>query len=168
MLRIAINNNNTQNKHKPNMKAKFLAPAIVAALAGMLALVSCSNKANGAASAFGGPEFQGTWVIKNIVAEDGQSVNPAGENPPIEATITFENGAYRIATGCNAVQGSYTLGKNGALTMHDGLSTKMACPNMKVEDMACRVLPLIKWAQYENPRALRLTTGTKAYIALTR
>lgn len=36
MLRIAINNNNTQNKHKPNMKAKFLAPAIVAALRALL------------------------------------------------------------------------------------------------------------------------------------
>ena len=149
------------------MRAKILVMA-AAAVMGMLALCSCAKKITASEAAFGGKDFQGTWVIQNIVVNDTKMVSPASENPPIEASLTFDNGAYRIVTGCNYVQGSYTLGKNGALTMHDGLSTKMACHNMKVEDMVLEVLPLIKWAQFANPHALRLTTGTEAYITLTR
>ncbi|MBD1424955.1 META domain-containing protein [Sphingobacterium arenae] len=45
-----------------------------------------------------------------------------------------ENGRYSASGGCNGIGGEYTLQKNNGITFSRGMSTMMACADMRVEN----------------------------------
>ena len=79
----------------------------------------------------GGPSgLTGTnWQLSAISEQTPtfQGVVPAAEQP--RYAITFnDNGSYTGIADCNAISGTYTTGRNNAITIEAGASTLIACP----------------------------------------
>lgn len=140
----------------------------------MLALLaaSCGNGKNAQSSDQVEAEapvvaIEGKWRIVDLVVNDSLSVQPGATDRFGEPYILFEDGNYSIMTGCNSLQGSYSL-SGDSITLHDGLCTEMACPDMRVEDMVKMVLPEISTVDQSNDSVMSLKGGSSAYISLLR
>lgn len=81
--------------------------------------------------------LEGKWTIREL---DGKEVKSTVENP---LTVTFDqNGGYFCTTGCNNIRGDFRTSYT-AITFGDGMSTRMACPDMTIEQTLQTVLPKI-------------------------
>lgn len=68
---------------------------------------------------------------------------------PVAATINDKepfilledtSNRYSASGGCNGLGGTFTISENGRITFSQGMSTMMACPDMKVETALKKVL----------------------------
>lgn len=146
---------------------------ILAAMA--LAAVSCStNKENAseADEATGATRvtanITGEWRIADIEMYDTLSIKPAEITPDEPQTAMFTDSTYHIQTNCNLVQGDYKQ-YGDSISFAPGLSTRMACPNMSVEDALNQLLPQLTTVYMENDSTLRIAAANpSAYIILTK
>ncbi len=151
------------------MKA-ILSVAAVAALA----LTSCAGTGKTATDASENKETKettaeltGYWYIENVVANDTLSVRPAevdAENPQYAAFLP--DSTYVFATNCNSISGQYVV--NGdSIKLSGFMQTRMACPNMEVEQLLAQVLPNVNTVDAVNDSVVRLNTSDPAqYIVL--
>lgn len=142
-------------------------------MAGLL-LSSCSGTKNAVSQNNGNKnaspvELTGAWVIENIVVNDKESVRPSELNLDETPVMTFaKDGTVNIITGCNIMNGVYTL-SGSQVSFGQLASTRMMCPDMKVESMLGQVLPEIKKAEMTSSSEIRLnaSSGTP-YIILKK
>lgn len=111
--------------------------------------------------------MQGGFRVENVVVNDTLSARPATETPDELTYVNFADGHYAFKTNCNLIQGDYTF-SGDSITLQPGLTTRMACPNMKVEDLLLQVIPQVNTVSVENDSTVRLNTSTPAYILLVR
>ena len=113
--------------------------ALLAAVAGLCALVlallgACASQ-GGTKSPPGGPltddvasAIIGTWRPMTIAGYTPQAHFADGV---ARATITFERGGrWHGSDGCNAMSGTYRLGRGGAISTTVGPSTAIGCANV--------------------------------------
>ncbi len=107
----------------------------------------------------------GKWNIENVVVNDSVSVRPDS----IDAYFEFKTAGYRVETGCNSIQGDYTLAGD-SIKWGNSIKTTMFCPdNMAVEDMLTQVLPNVVVVDFENDTVARLNTSVPGqYIELAK
>jgi heat shock protein HslJ len=76
------------------------------------------------------------WILKELIGKPVGEVN--GKTPYVQFTDTDT----RISAdgGCNKMSGTYTLSDVNRITFSQMISTKMACPDMQVEDKLAEVL----------------------------
>lgn len=151
------------------MKMKFLAFVAVAAM-----ISSCStDKKDNAATATEDVaatetvvDVNGKWVMESIVVNDTLTVLPGQIESEETQSITFDtDGHFYATTNCNGVQGSYTI-SGDSITFGNTLSTRMACPDMSVEDALGQVLPQIVTVNVLNDSTIVLTS-TEATPSIT-
>lgn len=81
--------------------------------------------------------LEGKWTIREL---NGKELKSSVEDP---LTITFDSqGQYFCTTGCNSVRGDFQTNYT-AITFGKGMSTRMACPDMSVEQGLQTALPAI-------------------------
>ena len=82
--------------------------------------------------------LQGDWTVKEI------NDKPTESMPGAPFTMTFDaNGKqFNCTTDCNGLFGNFVIMGNG-LTFGDVASTRMACPDMKVEAELSQTLPKV-------------------------
>ena len=81
--------------------------------------------------------------------------------------IVFEDSTYYIMTNCNSFNGSYTV-KGDSIILGEGITTEMACDDMKTEDAIRRILPHISTIDIQNDSVVRLNGSTPAECILLR
>ncbi|MBD1433800.1 META domain-containing protein [Sphingobacterium sp. DN00404] len=76
-----------------------------------------------------------------LVGKQWQLVELQGEAVPAKVNgkmpflkLDEEKGRYSASGGCNGIGGEYTLQKNNGITFSRGMSTMMACADMRVEN----------------------------------
>lgn len=90
--------------------------------------------------ALSGASLAGEWKIEEV-----DTLNLAADTIG-EYTITFTpaDSTFSASTGCNTVMGKYV--SNYVDIKFDNMgSTRMACPDMSVEEAMQRVLPNVTW-----------------------
>ena len=81
--------------------------------------------------------LEGKWTIRNLA---GKEMKSTLEEP---LTVTFDHdGRYFCTTGCNSIRGDFQTDYT-AITFGQGMSTRMSCPDMTVEQTLQNVLPTI-------------------------
>lgn len=113
------------------------------------------------------PSIVGQWQIDNIVLSDSENIRP--EEKESEETPSFnflEDGTVSITTNCNTVNGAYTV--NGdSIAFTKLMSTRMACPDMSIEESVQKILPEVKTLDWTSDSIVRLNTATPSqYIVL--
>lgn len=88
----------------------------------------------------------GKWKV-NFLGDMDLSDNAEGDY-----TIEFApDGRFMMTTGCNNVGGSYS-GRYVDITFSGLMSTRMACPDMQVEEAAGKLLPtVVSFSELANP-----------------
>ena len=114
-----------------------------------------------------GRSILGQWQIENIVMSDSENINPAEKESEETQKFDFVNDStVSITTNCNTVNGSYTV-KGDSIAFSRLFSTRMACPDMSVEDALQKVLPEVKTLDWTSDSVVRLNTATPSqYIVL--
>ncbi|MFN3592690.1 MAG: META domain-containing protein [Thermaurantiacus sp.] len=131
---------------------------IGAAVAAALAVAGCASTdsaSEGAATTKPASVTQlagGQWDVKTL---NGQDVIP---NVPIN--ITFEDGRVYGAGSCNRFMGSYTPGKEFAITMSQMASTMMACADAQMQQEQTFLNLLADVTGYSVDAAGTLTLST--------
>lgn len=76
------------------------------------------------------------WVLKELF---GSAVGEVNNQVPF---IEFDSTGTRVSAfaGCNRMNGSYTIEEDIKITFGPMMATKMACPDMSVEDKLAQVL----------------------------
>lgn len=110
----------------------------------------------------------GEWMIDDISVTDSISIIPSDITSDEPQTVMFTDSTYHFRTNCNMVQGEYAV--NGdSISFAPGLSTRMACPDMRVEDALAVILPEINTMSMDNDSTLRLATSNpSSYILLQK
>lgn len=90
------------------------------------------------------PEAQQTSVITDrkwkLVELEGKPVeDKINGKEPFLLLQTTEN-RYSASGGCNGIGGNFSLEGNGRIKFSAGMSTKMACENMEIENGLTRAL----------------------------
>lgn len=113
------------------------------------------------------PSIIGQWQIENIVLSDSENIRPAEKDSEETQNFKFDNdGTVSITTNCNTVNGAYVL--NGdSISFSKLRSTRMACPDMSVEESVQKLLPEVKTLDWTSDSIVRLNTDTPSrYIIL--
>lgn len=96
------------------------------------------------------------------------AIRPAETTPDEPTTVMFTDSTYHFQTNCNLVQGDYSR-KGDSIKFSNGLSTRMACPNMQVEDALNVLLPQISSIGAENDSTLRfIADNPSAYMVIQK
>lgn len=81
------------------------------------------------------------YDVGGLVGKQWQLVELQGEavSAKVNGKMPFlkldeDNGRYSASGGCNGIGGEYTFQKNNGITFSRGMSTMMACPDMRVEN----------------------------------
>lgn len=140
------------------------------------AVASCStNNSNSSAENTGDLEFTpysgsitGDWEIKEIAMNDSLTICPAEISPDEAQMVMFTDSTYHFQTNCNLVQGDYSKdGDNISFT--PGLSTRMACSDMSVEDALNQLLPRLSTVTIDNDSILCIIAENQtSYILLQK
>lgn len=110
----------------------------------------------------------GEWLIEDIVIYDTLSIKPSEIESDEAQTAMFTDSTYHFKTNCNLVQGDYVQ-SGDSISFSAGMSTRMACPDMSVEDALVQILPQINGVAMDNDSILRLYAGNpSAYILLKK
>lgn len=151
------------------MKTKFLA---IMAIAAMISSCSTDKKNDNSAVSEEATatetivDVNGKWAMESIVVNDTLTVRPGQIESEETQTLTFDNeGNFYATTNCNGVQGSYTI-SGDSISFGNTLSTRMACPDMSVEDALSQVLPQIVTVNVVNDSTIVLS-ATEATPSLT-
>ena len=107
-----------------HMKINFILVGLVVILMASCAVRKTSN--NGMSDLIGKQ-----WQLVELQGE-GVSAKVNGKIPFLK--LDEENGRYSASGGCNGIGGEYTLQKNNGITFSRGMSTMMACADMRVEN----------------------------------
>jgi len=77
------------------------------------------------------------WKLVELVGKPvADSIN--GKEPFLMLQTT--DGRYSASGGCNGIGGNFSLEERGRIKFSAGMSTKMACENMEIENEFTRVL----------------------------
>lgn len=77
------------------------------------------------------------WKLVELVGKPvADSIN--GREPFLMLQTT--DSRYSASGGCNGIGGNFSLEGNGRIKFSSGMSTKMACENMDIENEFTRVL----------------------------
>lgn len=110
----------------------------------------------------------GNYRIAQIELNDTISLRPAEITPDEPQTVMFTDSTYHFHTNCNLVQGDYTL-TGDSISFGMGLSTRMACPDMQVEDALTQLLPQLTSISQPNDSTLRISADNPSvYILLNK
>lgn len=92
------------------------------AIAAIVAVLAACSSSGSSGSNLSGKTWQ--WTASTTASPASQSVTPT----PANWTITFgTDGTYTGKASCNQINGSYTTGANGALTIAQPASTRASC-----------------------------------------
>lgn len=85
------------------------------------------------------PTYQLTgqkWILKSL---NDSAIDLVNNQVPY---IEFNDTTKRISAygGCNRMGGTYVLTENNGIKFEQMMSTKMACPNMQIEDFLGRAI----------------------------
>lgn len=110
----------------------------------------------------------GVWNVAEVFVNDSTHVSKAEVSAEDAPYFEFSaDGGYFISTGCNTIAGEYTF-RGDSITLGAGMMTRMACPDMRMEDYISRVIPKVKVAEFRNDSVLTLNTDSASYILLQR
>lgn len=150
------------------------------ALASVLALTACSGNANKPGTGIvendsteiiveDAPSVIGQWQMENIVLNDKDNIRPADIQSDEPQTFTFNtDSTFSVITNVNTVNGYYDL-KGDSISFSRLMTTRMAGPDMRVEQAVQQILPAVKTVDWSSDSILRLNTDTpNQYIVLKR
>lgn len=155
------------------MKARniLILGALAMAIASCSATKESSSEESAEAAIVSGPysgSIAGNWDINEIVLNDSTSIKPFELNSDEPQTVMFTDSTYHFQTNCNLVQGNYTH-VGDSISFSQGMSTRMACPDMSVENALVQILPQLKGLAMDNDSILRLSAeGPSTYILLKK
>lgn len=144
-----------------------------------LAMASCSaskdakaDSADSSEATFVAQPYSGSiageWRVTDIELYDSLSIKPAELFPDEPATVMFTDSTYHFQTNCNLVQGNYTQ-RGDTISFSPAMSTRMACPDMSVENALIELLPQLTGIGAENDSTLRIIAANpSAYMVLQR
>lgn len=95
------------------------------------------------------------WSLIEIM---GKRIPASDVNKEIYIVLRKEQNKVEGNGGCNAIAGSYTLGKKNQIAFSQMVSTKMMCPSIKYEDEFLKSLASADH-YYLNADTLVLTHG---------
>lgn len=127
----------------------------------LLALLT-SCRVNGVKSA---PEvdLSGKWrmvkVLDVVVTPDMDS--------EISVSFSREDGSATFITGCNLISVKYHHSGN-SLHLSEGISTKMACHDMRIEDGCLKAIPLVRTITQTSDTLCLCTDNLEKLIWLVR
>lgn len=81
-------------------------------------------------------DLHGEWNVKEINGEKTDSL------PGAPFVFTFDGDSFSCSTDCNGLMGSYTV-SGKAMNFGNVASTRMACPDPKVEQAITTILPKV-------------------------
>jgi heat shock protein HslJ len=134
-------------------------------LVAILVLVAACNTGSGTSS-LTGKTWQLTAVTEKVPAFQG--VIPAADQP--RYTIAFgTDGTYTGLADCNSITGKYTTSGSNGITIQEGASTMMACPDDSFGPLYAHALTTVTtWAVANNELTLtRADGGTLTFAAGT-
>lgn len=147
--------------------------AISLMAAAVLGVASCSTKSTEAAqSAQYDSEtaiipLNGTHNIVAIAVSEDNILRPADlqdAEQPLE--MVFSDSTFSAHTNCNTIFGGFSRNGN-RIKIENPAMTRMACPDMRMEDMLTQVLPEVISVDTVSGPYLRLNTAGEAYILLS-
>lgn len=150
------------------------------ALASVLALSACNSNANKPGNGVvendsteilvtEAPSILGQWQMENIVLNDNDNIRPTEIQSDEPQTFTFNtDSTFSAQTNVNIVNGRYEL-KGDSITFSRFMTTRMAGPDMRVEQYLQQILPAVKSVDWTADSIVRLNTETPSqYIILKR
>ena len=148
-----------------------------AALAVLLSMGSCAKKADTDADAAAREtaettaayaDLTGTWQIEEIKAMDGTAIKPAEIDSITSSRMQFRpDSTFGVVTNCNSMGGMYII--TGDSVRFDNMySTRMACPDMSIEETLGSVLPQVKTVAFEHADKATLRTDGAGMVELTK
>ncbi len=156
-----------------HMKKIFIPILTIAALG----IASCGNKTTtetavaeaSVETTCGGANcsaLEGEWSLTAIAVADSTTYTP-DENEGTTVTFLCDS-TVSFNTNCNTVGGQYLV--NGdSITLGYLFSTKMACPDMRAEELLSAVLPQVKTYSICGDSVATLKTDNEnTYISLSR
>ncbi|WP_420149742.1 META domain-containing protein [Spirosoma sp.] len=81
--------------------------------------------------------MQNRWILVEL---DGQPVIHEGTNQQASLEFTAEENKVTGSTGCNRLFGSFVLSGDEEIRLNEIGSTKMACPDMTIENNFLKAL----------------------------
>lgn len=112
--------------------------------------------------------FVGEWRVLDIEMYDTLTIKPAELFPEEPTTVMFTDSTYHFQTNCNLVQGDYTQ-TGDTITFSPGMSTRMACPDMRIETAINEILPQLTGIGAENDSTLRfIAKNPSAYMVIQK
>ncbi|MGX5818986.1 META domain-containing protein [Chitinophaga lutea] len=106
-------------------------------LAAALVLLSACTSSKKSTAVNNENDLYKTW---NLVEVEGQAVDPAKYGRPLEFMFTKEGHRFSGSAGCNRIMGSFTVAAPNSLSFSQMASTKMACPDMALEDQFSKAI----------------------------
>lgn len=101
-----------------------------------------------------------------IVEVNGRKVNAADTfMRPARILFLTEENRISASAGCNLINGRYSINSKGKISFSQMIATKMACPDMKLEDALLKSLHRIDAFRVENDMLI-LSEGTNDLIKL--
>lgn len=82
-------------------------------------------------------DLQGEWNVREINGEKTDSM------PGAPFVFTFDGDSFSCSTDCNGLMGSYTTSGGKGMAFGNVASTRMACPDPKVEQAITGILPKV-------------------------
>lgn len=107
--------------------------------------------------------FENTeWQLVEVL---GKPVNEYGELTKTP-TISFDSKEHRFSgnAGCNILNGSYKILPGNRIQFGQVMSTMMACPDMKLEDIVSKTLPTLNTYMVYDNGDLIFTTNKMAPV----
>lgn len=112
--------------------------------------------------------LNGQWLINQIEMNDTISIRPVDVDSLDAQTVMFTDSTYHIQTNCNLMQGYYTR-QNDSISFGMGLTTRMMCRDMRVEDALTQLLPQLTTLSLDNDSVLRISADSSSdYILLQK
>lgn len=113
------------------------------AIAGIACLAACSN-ANKGSGTNKEADLYKTW---RLVEVNGETIDTTGIPRPLEFTFNQADSQFSGSAGCNRIFGKFALTAPDNISFPGLASTKMACPDMSVEQKFLEATNKVnKWA----------------------
>ena len=100
-------------------------------------------------------QLAGNWYFAEVNGQEVQS--PEEEWPHLE--FNTQEGRVSGNAGCNQLMGSFTYSLKGEFKFGDLASTRMMCPDMKLEDALSTTLPKV------TSYSINTTTGALKFYS---
>lgn len=84
---------------------------------------------------------------------------------PARILFLTEENRISASAGCNLINGRYSINSNGKISFSQMIATKMACPDMRLEDALLKSLHRIDSFRIENDMLI-LSEGTTDLVKL--